>query len=175
MNDSLKEILTKIKARYSRRYGLDVDEWSGILFTEIESGFLLISKKVEQSTKKIEEAAQSIKGKVHQINLKSPDEAFKLGLGFTTPVAIMGVAIAVLIFCYKTNTEEYLALKRIAQSYEHITSYQILMQHGEIVKREGQYFLTLSLANKGAGDMLIGKEYVFDGRTKRILIPLGRN
>ncbi|SEJ41860.1 hypothetical protein SAMN04487995_4597 [Dyadobacter koreensis] len=170
-----KEIQTKIKGHFSAKYGILMDDWSSMVLNEIVQNFLVFNEKVENATKKLEEASTIIKGKVHQINFRTHQEAFKFGLGISAPVSAMGSLVAILVFCYKTNTDEYLTVKRIAQSYENVSSYKILMEHGEIVRREGQYFLTLSLANKGAGDMLIGKEYVFDGRTKRILIPLGRN
>ncbi len=174
MSKVSKEILTKIKGQFSAKYGIEMDDWSAMVMTEITQRFLLLSHSVDKSVTNIDEAAKSIRGKVHQITFKSKQEAFGLGLGFSAPIAGGCVVVALLIFWYKTTTEDYRQLKRIAESYENVRSYQILMQNGEIVQREGQYFLTLTLANRGAGDMLIGQEYVFDGRTKRILIPLGR-
>ncbi|WP_439584299.1 hypothetical protein [Dyadobacter bucti] len=170
-----KEMLTKIKGHFSAKYGIEMDDWSAMVMTEISQRFQFLTHSVDKSVTQIDEAAKNIKGEVTQITFKNKQEAFGLGLGFSAPIAGACSFIAALIFWYQTSTEEYRQLKRIAQAYGNVHSYKILMQEGEIVKREGQYCLTLTLADKGAGDILIGKEYVFDGRTKRILIPLGRN
>lgn len=174
MSSNTKEFVTKIKGQFSAKYGIEMDDWSAMVMAEISERFMVLNHSVEKSADKIEEAARSVKGEIHQISVKSPQEAFKLGLGLTAPLAGMGSLIAVLFFWYKTSTQEYESIKHIAQSYENVRAYRILMQEGEIVKRDGQYCLTLTLANRKAGDILIGKEYVFEGRTKRILIPLGR-
>jgi hypothetical protein len=174
MNKITKEQLTKLKGEFASKFGYEMDSWSTMVMFQISEGFSHLSTMVDKSIGQLDEAAKGIKGKVHQINFRTDQEAFKFGLGISAPVASTCGLIAVLIFWYKSTTEDYRQLKRIAEAYENVRSYQILMQNGEIVQREGQYFLTLTLANKGAGDMLIGQEYVFDGRTKRILIPLGR-
>lgn len=174
MSSSTKEFVTKIKGRFSAKYGIEMDDWSAMVMAEISERFMILNHSVEKSADKIEDAARSVKGKAYHVSFNSSQEAFKLGLGLTAPLAGMGSLIAVLLFWYKTNTEEYQSIKSIAQSYENVQAYRILMQEGEIVKREGQYCLTLTLANRKAGDILIGKEYVFEGKTKRILIPLGR-
>lgn len=171
---STKELVTKIKGQFSAKYGIEMDDWSAMVMTEISERFTWINNSLKKSVDKIEEAARSVKSKTYQVSFNSSQEAFKLGLGLMAPLAGMGSLIAVLVFWYKTSTEEYQSIKRIAQSYENVQAYRILMQEGEIVTREGQYCLSLTLANRKAGDILIGKEYVFEGKTKRILIPLGR-
>jgi predicted metal-binding protein len=174
MRSNIKEFVTKVKGQFSAKYGIEMDDWSSMVMAEISERFMMLNHSVEKSAGKIEEAARSVKGKTYQVSFNSSQEAFKLGLGLSAPLAGMCSLVAVLFFWYKTSTEEYQSIRQIAQSYENVRAYRILMQEGEIVQREGQYYLTLSLANKKAGDILIGKEYVFEGKKKRILVPLGR-
>ena len=47
------------------------------------------------------------------------------------------------------------------------------MQGGEVIERDGVNYLVLRPAPP-KGDVMIGEDYIYDHKNKRVLVPLGR-
>jgi hypothetical protein len=174
MSKITKEQMTKLKGQFAAKYGIEMDDWSAMVMTELTQRFLLFSNRVDKSIIQIDEAANSIKGKVHQINFRNNQEALRFGLGMSIPFAAMGTLISIMVLWYSTTTREYEIRKQIIEDYQNAPIYERLMQYGQVVERGEQLCLALTLADLESGNILIGKEYVKDGKSGRILIPLGR-
>ena len=174
MNKISTEQMTRLKGQFSAKYGIEMDDWSAMVMTEITQRFMLLTSEVNRSIVQIDEATKSIKGKVNQINFRNNHEALRFGIGLSLPFAAMGSLISIMILWYSTTTREYTIRKQIIEDYQNAPVYARLMQYGQVVDREGQLCLALTLADLESGNILIGKEYVKDGKFGRILIPLGR-
>jgi len=90
MSSSTREFVTKIKGQFSAKYGIEMDDWSAMVMTEISECFTALNHSLRKSVEKIEEATRSVKGKTYHVSFNSSQEAFKLGLGLTAPLAGMG-------------------------------------------------------------------------------------
>lgn len=62
MSSNTKEFVTKIKGRFSAKYGIEMDDWSAMVMAEISERFMILNHSVEKSADKIEDAARSVKG-----------------------------------------------------------------------------------------------------------------
>ncbi len=174
MSKISKEQLIRLKGQFSAKYGIEMDDWSAMVMSELNQQYMLFAGQMNASINSVEEASENIKGKVSQINFRNNQEAIRFGLGVSIPFAAMGILISGMVLWYSTTTREYEIRKQIIHAYQNAPIYARLMQYGEIVEREGHLCLTLNLANRESGNIKIGKEYIVDGNLDRILIPLGQ-
>ncbi|WP_159471230.1 hypothetical protein [Dyadobacter sp. 3J3] len=174
MSKISKEQMVRLKGQFSAKYGIEMDDWSAMVMTEISQQFMLFAGQMNASISSIEEASENIKGKVSQINFRNNQEALRFGLGLSIPFAAMGTIISVMVLWYSTTTREYTVRKQIIEDYQNAPIYARLMQYGQVVEHGEQLCLALTLADLESGNILIGKEYVKDGKSGQILIPLGR-
>ena len=167
-----KEELTRMKGRYTERYGQQMDEWTVIFFSEIQEHFQKQNLQIDRSVSEIGKAAQEIKGKSQHVHFSGNWQALFYGAGIVLPVSIAALIISVLVFWYKTTTREFREISEVAQVYENFRDYQFLIEKGKIVRRNGQKFLVLKPLSKGRS-FHTGETYIFDAENKQVLVPLG--
>ncbi|MCU0467527.1 MAG: hypothetical protein MUF58_02920 [Arcicella sp.] len=94
-----------------------------------------------------------------------------------------GIICSFLLLCvgaffyafYYKPLEKYKKEANLSIQYPAIVNYKILAKEGEIqVSPNGRKFLVLTLPQKGA-KALAGKNYEYDQKKKRILVPLNAN
>ncbi|MCF2446933.1 hypothetical protein L0657_23465 [Dyadobacter sp. CY345] len=173
MNQVSKEQLTRIRGRYLEKYGKLMDNWSPMLFYEIQENFTQLDNTVKASIEQINKAAADIKGSHKSFHFKDDRQSLFFGLGIAGPTALAVMLVSILIFWYARSSQDYEQKKQIIDTYENASDYVLLMQHGEIVQHDGAKYLLLRPVPK-KGDIFIGKEYIYDPTNKRILVPLGR-
>lgn len=173
MDDADKKESNTIKGKYTQKYGQQVDEWTGMVLQEIDENFTRLSQKVQDSVQAINNAATAIKGKHRLVQFKDKMHALYYGLGASLPLAVTGIVISILIFWFSSTTEAYKSRRRIIDTYGNAPDYILLIENGEIIEDKGANYLVLKATN-GKGDIIIGKEYIYDARKKQVLVPLGR-
>jgi len=173
MNQVSKEELNRIRGRYLEKYGKLMDNWSPMLFYEIHENFAQLDTRVKASIEQISKAAEAIKGSHKSVHFKDDRQAVFFGLGIAAPSALAVMLVCILIFWYATSSQDYKQKRQLIDAYENVSDYVLLMQHGEIVHKDGVKYLLLRPVPK-KGDIFIGKEYIYDQANKRILVPLGR-
>ena len=174
MSEISTEQMTRLKGQFSAKYGIEMDDWSAMVMTEISQRFMFLTSEVNRSVIQIDEAAKNIKGKVSQINFRNNSEAIRFGIGLSLPFAAMGTLISAMVFWYSTTTREYEVRKQLIQDYRNAPSYAKLMKNGKVIEHEGHQYLVMGKADRKSGDVFIGQEYIEDGNLGRILIPLGK-
>jgi hypothetical protein len=174
MSEISTEQMTRLKGQFSAKYGIEMDDWSAMVMTEISQRFMFLTSEVNRSVIQIDEAAKNIKGKVNQINFRNNSEAIRFGIGLSLPFAAMGTLISGMVLWYSTTTREYVVRKQIIEDFKNAPSYAKLMKNGKIIEREGHQYLVMGKADQKSGDVFIGQEYIEDGNLGRILIPLGK-
>ena len=173
MNQVTKEQLTRIRGRYLEKYGKLMDNWSPMLFYEIQENFVQLDNTVKASIQEINKAAADIKGTHKSIHFKDDRQSFFFGLGVAAPAALAVMLVSILIFWYARSSRDYQEKRQIIDAYENASDYVLLMQNGEIIQQNGAKYLMLRPVPK-KGDIFIGKEYIYDPTNQRILVPLGR-
>lgn len=174
MSEISTEQMTRLKGQFSAKYGIEIDDWSAMVMTEISQRFMFLTSEVNRSVIQIDEAAKNIKGKVNQINFRNNSEAIRFGIGLSLPFAAVGTLISAMILWYNTTTREFVVRKQIIEEYINAPAYENLMKYGKIIERDGNLCLVMGKADQKSGDILIGQEYIDDGNLGRILIPLGK-
>jgi hypothetical protein len=143
------------------------------LLAEVEEHFERIKAEVDLSVDTIDKAAAAIKSNQRPVHFSDKKQAFYYGMAVSLPWSIVA-AISLCLFSWLISTdEEYQERRRIVNAYENAPHYRLLMENGEIVQERGSNYLKLRPQGK-KGDVLIGREYIFDKKTKEMLIPLGR-
>lgn len=165
--------LNHIKGKYGQKYAQEIDDWSALLLAEVEENFERIKTEVDQSVDAIDKAAAAIKSNQRPIHFSDKRQAFYYGLALSLPWSAVAIIVSFLFSWLISTSEEYRERLRIVEAYENAPAYRLLMQNGEIVQDERGNFLKLRAQGK-KGDVLIGREYIFDKKTKEMLIPLGR-
>jgi hypothetical protein len=144
-----------------------------LLLAEVEEHFERIKAEVDLSVDTIDKAAAAIKSNQRPVHFSDKKQAFYYGMAVSLPWSIVA-AISLCLFSWLISTdEEYQERRRIVNAYENAPHYRLLMENGEIVQERGSNYLKLRPQGK-KGDVLIGREYIFDKKTKEMLIPLGR-
>ncbi|MCF2502741.1 hypothetical protein L0663_05085 [Dyadobacter sp. CY107] len=165
--------LNHIKGKYAQKYAQEIDDWSALLLAEVEENFERIKVEVDQSVDAIDKAAVAIKSNQRPVHFSDKKQAFYYGLAVSLPWSVVAIVCSCLFSWLISTDEEYRERRRIVEAYENAPEYRLLMQNGEIVQDERGNFLKLRPQGK-KGDVLVGREYFFDKKTKEILIPLGR-
>ncbi|MCF2487512.1 phage integrase SAM-like domain-containing protein [Dyadobacter sp. CY347] len=154
-------------------YAQKIDDWSALLLAEVEEHFERIKAEVDQSVDTIDKAAAVIKSNQRPVHFSDRKQAFYYGLAQSLPWSVVAIICSILFSWLISTDEEYRERLRIVEAYENAPAYRLLMQNGEILQDERGSFLKLRAQGK-KGDVLIGREYIFDKKTKEMLIPLGR-
>ncbi|MEO6282937.1 MAG: hypothetical protein ABIN80_13525 [Dyadobacter sp.] len=158
---------------YGQKYAQEIDDWSALLLAEVEEHFERIKADVDQSVDAIDKAAAAIKSNQRPVHFSDKRQAFYYGLATSLPWSVVAI-VSLCLFSWLISTgEEYQERRRIVNAYENAPQYRILMENGEIVQEDGSNYLKLRPQAK-KGDVLIGREYVFDKKSKEMRIPLGR-
>jgi hypothetical protein len=158
---------------YVQKYAQEIDDWSALLLAEVEENFDRMKSDLDQSINAIDKAAAAIKSNQRPVHFSDNKLAFWHGLAVSLPWSIVAI-VSLCLFSWLISTgEEYRELRRIVDAYENAPNYRLLMENGEILQKDGSNYLKLRpQANKG--DLLIGREYIFDKKSKEMLVPLGR-
>jgi hypothetical protein len=173
MNQVSKEELNRIRGRYTEKYGRLMDNWSPMLFYEINENFDQLDSSIKATAEQINKASAQIKGSHKSIHFNSDREALFFGLGIAAPVALAGMVISILIFWYARSSQDYRQKRKIIDTYENASDYVLLMQNGKVVEKDEANYLVLDPVPK-KGDIIIGKEYIYDSKNRQVLVPLGR-
>ncbi|NIJ52315.1 hypothetical protein [Dyadobacter arcticus] len=165
--------LNYFKGKYGQKYAQEIDDWSAMLLAEVEENFDRMKVAVDQSVDTIDKAAAAIKSSQRPIHFSDKKQAFYYGLAVSLPWSVVAI-VSLCLFSWLISTgEEYQERRRIVNAYENAPQYRLLMENGEIVQEDGNNYLKLRLQAK-KGDVLIGREYIFDKKSKEMRIPLGR-
>lgn len=165
--------LNHIKGKYGQKYAQEIDVWSALLLAEVEEHFERIKADVDQSVDTIDKAAAAIKSNQRPVHFSDKKQAFYYGLAASLPWSVVAI-VSLFLFSWLISTdEEYRERRRIISAYENAPQYRLLMENGEIVQEDGSNYLKLRPQAK-KGDILIGREYIFDKKSKEMHIPLGR-
>jgi len=166
--------LNHIKGKYGQKYAQEIDDWSALLLAEVEENFGRMKADIDQSVDAIDKAADSINSNQRPVHFSDKKQAFNYGLAESLPWSVVAL-VAVCLFSWLISTgEEYQERRRIVDAYKNAPHYRLLMENAEILQKDGNNFLKL-LPHGKTGDVLIGQEYIFDQKTKEIIIPLGRD
>ena len=165
--------LNHIKGKYVQKYAQEIDDWSALLLAEVEENFDRMKSDLDQSIDAIDKAVAAIKSNQRPVHFADKNLAFWHGLAVSLPWSIVAI-VSLCLFSWLISTgEEYRELRRIVDAYKNAPHYRLLMENGEILQKDGSNYLRLRpQANKG--DLLIGREYIFDKKSKEMLVPLGR-
>ncbi len=165
--------LNHIKGKYGQKYAQEIDDWSALLLAEVEENFSRMKADVDQSVDAIDRAAATIKSNQRPVHFSDKKQAFNYGLAVSLPWSVVALIAMCLLSWLISTGEEYRELRRIVDAYKNAPNYRLLMENGEILQKDGSNYLKLRpQANKG--DLLIGREYIFDKKSKEMLVPLGR-
>ena len=165
--------LNHIKGKYGQKYAQEIDDWSALLLAEVDEHFDRIKVDVSKSIDSIDKAANAIKSNQRPVHFSDRQQAFYYGLALSLPWSIVAMVTSIFIFWLVINGQEYQARRQLISVYKNAPDYRLLMQNGKIVQEQGANFLELR-PREAKGDVLIGREYIFDGKNKRVLVPLGR-
>ena len=165
--------LNHIKGKYGQKYAQEIDDWSALLLAEVEEHFERIKADVDQSVDTIDKAAAAIKSNQRPVHFSDRKQAFYYGFAQSLPWSVVAIVLSILFSWLISTDEEYRERRRFVEAYKNAPDYRLLMESGEIVQDERGSFLKLRPQGK-KGDVLIGREYIFDKKTKEMLIPLGR-
>jgi len=165
--------LNHIKGKYGQKYAQEIDDWSALLLAEVEENFDRMKADVDQSVDAIDKAAAAIKSNQRPVHFSDKRQAFYYGLAASLPWSVVAI-VSLCLFSWLISTgEEYQERRRIVNAYENAPQYRLLIENGEIVQEDGSNYLKLRPQAK-KGDVLIGREYIFDKKSKEMRIPLGR-
>ena len=173
MSSHNNEDLNRLTGKYVQKYGKLFDEWSAMLFYEIQENFGELRSELKESVKVVDKAATAIKGSHKSIRFQDRQQAFYFGLGVVAPASFTASLISILIFWYAYTEQSFQEKRNLIDVYENVADYVLLIKHGQIIEKQGSNYLVLE-PSAGKGDIKIGSEYVFDKKNKRVLVPLGR-
>ncbi|MEO6685518.1 MAG: hypothetical protein ABIN24_06115, partial [Dyadobacter sp.] len=81
MSEMNAQDLIRIKAAYQFRYGIQMDDWSAVLFTEHQRQFDHMKAQLNQSLKENQLIREKFKTSVKPVQFDSLLQAFVHGLG----------------------------------------------------------------------------------------------
>ncbi len=170
MNDDVRDRLTRLKGKYTQKYGHEIDEWTAMLLEEIHQNFAYLTSQVGNTAEAIKEAQFRIRKSQRVLQFTSPKQAWLHGLGEMAPLAAVIALIAVLLFWYAYTEKRFEEIRNIVNTYENITDFAVLAQNGKIIERKKAKYLVLKIAQEG--EPVAGLHYVFDSRKQQVLVPL---
>lgn len=173
MNDQLRELLNRLNGKYGQKYGHLMDDWTSMVLEEIHENFAGLTSEIKSCTQAISQAQKKIKTSQRAVHFGSTREAMFYALGVTAPAAIAATIISILIFWYAYTEERFQKRRSIIDAYENVSDYVLLMQGGQVIERDGVNYLVLRPA-PSKGNMMVGEDYIYDHKNKRVLVPLGR-
>lgn len=150
-----------------------MDDWTSMVLEEIHENFAGLTSEIRSCTQAISQAQTKIKTSQRAVHFGSTREALFYALGISAPTAIAATIISILVFWYAYTEERFQKRRSIIDTYENVLDYVLLIQGGEIIERDGVNYLVLRPA-PSKGSMMIGEDYIYDHKNKRVLVPLGR-
>lgn len=173
-----KEFITRLKGEYQAKYGFEMDDWTSIILYEVSEQFNGFFKIIEESKQTIHAATEQIKGQVTPIYFNDRKEAFMYGLartlGVAGPLSLAACFIASLIFWVQTTSIAYQDKVQFVNNYENIEDFRLFASESKVITEGGERYLVLKPRQKKAGDILIGKEYMYKSNLEEVWVPLGR-
>jgi hypothetical protein len=169
---NLSETLTRIKADYQSRYGMDMDEWSAVMMADNQKAFDEIRQWLARHFEEARKLRATFKGSIKQVTFASGKQAFLYGLGRLIPPSVCALILGICCYVYMSTYKDYQELERLVDAYANMSLYEQLVVDGQLTEEKGVTYLVLSPAK--AGKHRIGKTYEYDSRNKVVRVPLKR-
>lgn len=157
-----KEDLIRKKGQYQSKYGLEMDDFSITLYTEIEEQFDRFEERLNESIKEIEYASQKIEGQINQVHFDDRVQAFVFGLGKFLPIALALALNGILAFIIVNHSQESGADVELINN---------LLQKAKIMESKSIKYLVLK-PMKNANKLEVGKHFMFDTKQNQVLVPI---
>lgn len=169
-----QDFLIRLKGAYQAKYGMEMDDWTAVILNELSEQFESYQKMTQESANQILKASEHIKGQVYPVHFTSEKQALQYGFGKSLPHAVATCIIGVLMYFFMSSIGMYHEQKAFMDKYQNAVDFKELIEHGNVEVIQGHKCLILSPNFKGNNPIKIGKEYVYDGNKKRVIIPLGK-
>lgn len=170
-----KEELIRLKAKFTQKYGIEMDDWTAAMFNEVDEAKLTIEKFANAAIQEIVAAANTVKGQVKNVYFDNNYQAFWFGFGkLLIPSAVLLIA-SLLYSYYKFSNQEFQEKREFVNAFPKTSDLRLFIQGAEIEKIDGKLYVPLKIKPTKEGDIMIGQEYLFDEKNKRVLVPLGRD
>lgn len=169
---NLSETLTRIKAEYQSRYGMDMDEWSAVMMADNQKAFDEIRNWLARHFEEARKLRATFKGSIKQVTFASGKQAFLYGLARLIPPSVCALILGICCYVYMSTYKDYQELEKLVDAYANMALYEQIVVDGQLTTEKGVTYLVLSPAK--AGKQRIGKTYEFDSRNKVVKVPLKR-
>jgi hypothetical protein len=169
---NLSETLSRIKAEYQSRYGMDMDEWSAVMMADNQKAFDEIRHWLARHFEEARKLRATFKGSIKQVTFASGKQAFLYSLGRLIPPSVCALILGIFCYVYMSTYKDYQELERLVDAYANMALYEQIVVDGQLTTEKGVTYLVLSPAK--AGKQRIGKTYEFDSRNKVVKVPLKR-
>lgn len=172
MNDTAKERLNRLKGKYSQKYGQVMDEWSSMLFEEIQENFDGLAAQVVEATYAITEAHSKIRKSRQVLQFTSAKQAWLYGLGKMIPLSVSICFIAILLAWFRYNENRFEEIRNGVATYKNLPDFTLLAQNGKIIKKDKVQYLVLKMSPDGK--LTAGLHFVYDPKKQQVLVPLNQ-
>lgn len=172
MNDQAKERLNRLKGKYSQKYGHAMDEWSSMLFEEIQENFEQLTVQVTGATEAIKEAHSKIKKSRQVLQFASARQAWLYGLGKMVPLSVSICFMTALFFWYAYTEKRYKEIRNEVATYKNLPDFTALAQNGKIIRKDKVQYLVLKMSPDGK--LTAGLHFVYDPKKQQVLVPLNQ-
>jgi hypothetical protein len=170
-----QEFLTRIKGKYTEKYATEMDNWTAILLNEIHDNIMALktenAQSMQISTKLMEAAAAKIEGQINQVRFDSEKQAFFYGLGKHLLYGIVGlIAVSSIVWIYSTQSD-YVEKQAFVDAYPSVEKFESIYKRGRTINQNGYEFLVVYPVN--GEDVEFARNYLYDKKNGRVLIPIG--
>lgn len=170
MSEMNAQDLIRIKAAYQLRYGIQMDDWSAVLFTEHQRQFDHMKAQLNQSLKDNQLIREKFKTSVKPVQFDSLLEAFVHGLGRSLAPSLSALVLGILTYVYITTSKDYQDREDFVRRYENVFDYELLIRLGKTETEDGIQYLILQQSKNGK--YIFGQSYEFDSKRKLVKVPL---
>jgi hypothetical protein len=156
--------LIRIKATYTAKYGMEIDEWTAINLCEQEAQFNGFKIELAKSMKEIEKASSLVKGQMKSIHFSNEQQAFKYGLSsrfYPFLTLAIGMLLAWVFYCI-------FGLQK--QEKVDLMLFHNLIKNAKVVSDKGEMKLVLQYKNRKTN--AYGTYFEYDRKKDRLLVPL---
>lgn len=169
-----QDFLIRLKGEYQAKYGMVMDDWTAVILHEVSEQFGNYQQMTKESASQILKASEHIKGQVYPVHFTSEKQAMQYGFGKSLPYGIAICIIGVLMYFFMSSLSWYHEQQAFMDKYPNSVDFKGLIEHGKVEVIHGRKCLILSPNFKENSPVKIGKEYIYDGSKKRVIVPLGK-